>query len=29
MAYTTIDKPNEYFNTVVYTGNGSTLSISS
>jgi hypothetical protein len=29
MAYTTIDKPNEYFTTTVYTGNGSTLSISS
>jgi hypothetical protein len=27
MAYTTIDKPDEYFNTVLYTGNGSTLSI--
>jgi hypothetical protein len=22
MAYTTIDKPDEYFNTVLYTGNG-------
>jgi hypothetical protein len=29
MAYTDIDKPNEYFTTTVYTGNGSTLSISS
>jgi hypothetical protein len=29
MAYTTIDKPDEYFTTTVYTGNGSTLSISS
>ena len=27
MAYTTIDKPDEYFNTVLYTGNGSTQSI--
>jgi hypothetical protein len=27
MAYTNIDKPNEYFNTVLYTGNGSTQSI--
>jgi hypothetical protein len=24
MAYTTIDKPDDYFNTVLYTGNGST-----
>ena len=24
MAYTTIDKPSDYFNTVLYTGNGST-----
>ena len=23
MAYTTIDKPSDYFNTVLYTGNGS------
>jgi hypothetical protein len=23
MAYTTIDKPNDYFNTVLYTGNTS------
>jgi hypothetical protein len=23
MAYTTIDKSDEYFNTVLYTGNGS------
>jgi hypothetical protein len=22
MAYTTIDKPDDYFNTVLYTGNG-------
>ena len=22
MAYTTIDKPTDYFNTVLYTGNG-------
>jgi hypothetical protein len=29
MAYTTIDKPDDYFTTTVYTGNGSTLSISS
>ena len=28
MAYTTIDKPSDYFNTVLYTGNGSTQSIS-
>ena len=28
MAYTTIDKPTDYFNTVLYTGNGSTQSIS-
>jgi hypothetical protein len=27
MAYTTIDKPDDYFNTVLYTGNGSTQSI--
>ena len=27
MAYTTIDKPTDYFNTVTYTGNGSTQSI--
>jgi hypothetical protein len=27
MAYTTIDKPSDYFNTVLYTGNGSTQSI--
>jgi len=27
MAYTTIDNPGEYFNTVLYTGNGSTQSI--
>jgi hypothetical protein len=27
MAYTTIDKPDDYFNTVLYTGNGATLSI--
>jgi hypothetical protein len=27
MAYTTIDKPNDYFNTLLYTGNGSTQSI--
>ena len=27
MAFTTINKPNEYFNTVLYTGNGSTQSI--
>jgi len=27
MAYTTINKPNSYFNTVLYTGNGSTQSI--
>jgi hypothetical protein len=29
MAYTTINKPSEYFNTKLYTGNGSTQSISS
>jgi len=29
MAYTTIDKPSDYFNTVTYTGTGSSLSISS
>ena len=27
MAYTTIDKPSDYFNTVTYTGNGGTQSI--
>ena len=27
MAYTTIDDPSDYFNTVLYTGNGSTQSI--
>jgi hypothetical protein len=27
MAYTTIDKPTDYFNTILYTGNGSTQSI--
>jgi hypothetical protein len=27
MAYTTINKPSEYFNTKLYTGNGSTQSI--
>ena len=27
MAYTTIDKPSDYFNTVTYSGNGSTQSI--
>jgi len=27
MAYTTINKPSDYFNTVLYTGNGSTQSI--
>jgi hypothetical protein len=27
MAYTTIDNPAEYFNTVLYTGNGATQSI--
>jgi hypothetical protein len=27
MAYTTIDKPTDYFNTVLYTGNASTQSI--
>jgi len=27
MAYTTIDKPSDYFNTVLYTGNGSTQSV--
>jgi hypothetical protein len=26
MAYTTIDKPTDYFNTVLYTGNGSSNS---
>ena len=29
MAYTTIDKPSDYFETVTYTGNGGTNSISS
>ena len=29
MAYTTIDKPTDYFNTKLYSGNGSTQSISS
>jgi hypothetical protein len=24
MAYTTIDKPDDYFNTVLYTGTGAT-----
>ena len=28
MAYTTIDKPDQYFNTVLYTGNGGTLAVS-
>ena len=27
MAYTTINKPTDYFNTKLYTGNGSTQSI--
>ncbi len=27
MAYTTIDKPSDYFNTVLYTGNGGTNNI--
>jgi hypothetical protein len=27
MAYTPIDKSDEYFNTVLYTGTGATLSI--
>jgi hypothetical protein len=27
MAYTTIDKPDDYFNTVLYTGTGATQSI--
>jgi hypothetical protein len=27
MAYTDIDKSDDYFNTVLYTGNGSTQSI--
>jgi len=27
MAYTTIDKPQDYFNTVIYTGNGTTHAI--
>ena len=27
MAYTTIDKPTDYFNTVLYTGNGSSQTI--
>jgi hypothetical protein len=25
MAYTTIDKPDDYFNTVLYTGTGATI----
>jgi hypothetical protein len=25
MAYTTINKPSEYFNTKLYTGNGTTV----
>ena len=29
MAYTTIDKPTDYFETVIYTGNGGTQSITS
>jgi hypothetical protein len=29
MAYTTIDKPSDYFNTALYTGNGTTQSITS
>jgi len=29
MAYSNIDKPSDYFETITYTGNGSTLSISS
>jgi hypothetical protein len=28
MAYTDIDKPSDYFNTVLYTGNGGTLTVS-
>ena len=28
MAYTTIDKPSDYFETVLYTGNGSSLDVS-
>ena len=27
MAYTTIDKPTDYFNTVLYTGTGSTHNV--
>jgi hypothetical protein len=27
MAYTTIDKPDDYFNTVLYTGTGATQEI--
>ncbi|MGY9060527.1 MAG: DUF7483 domain-containing protein, partial [Candidatus Puniceispirillales bacterium] len=27
MAYTVIDKPSDYFNTVLYTGNGSTQAV--
>ena len=27
MAYTDIDKPSDYFNTVLYTGTGSELAI--
>jgi len=27
MAYTTIDKPTDYFETILYTGNGSTLNV--
>jgi hypothetical protein len=27
MAYTTIDKPDDYFNTVLWTGTGSAMSI--
>jgi hypothetical protein len=27
MAYTTIDKPDDYFNTLLYTGTGGTQSI--
>jgi hypothetical protein len=27
MAYTTIDKPSDYFNTVLYTGDGGTQAI--
>ena len=29
MAYTTIDKPSDYFETILYSGNGSTQSITS